>query len=94
MIALGLSEVIDQIRIPYGSHFSNSAQYIFATFFNFLKTLIAITICHYIGFLPNFVHLSIIAISTRLVSSNLTNSLPYYVSTIKYFLLTTKQYKN
>lgn len=94
MIALGLSEMINQTRIPYASHFSNSAQYIFATFFNFLKTLIAITMPHYIGFLLNFVHLSIIAIFTRLVPLNLANSLPYYASTIKYFLLTIKQCKN
>lgn len=62
MIALGLSEMINQIRIPYASQFSNSAQYIFATFFDLLKTLIAITICHYIGFLStdNFVQWNIV----------------------------------
>lgn len=68
MITLGLSEMINQICTPYASYFSNSAQYIFATFFNFLKTSIVITIYHYIGFLPNFVHLSIIVIFTMLAS--------------------------
>lgn len=59
MIALGLSEMINQTRIPYASHFSNCEQYIFATFLNFLKTLIAITMCYYIDFCQtSYIYLS------------------------------------